>query len=130
MKLLKLLLLGVFYVLALSVSGASVSAAFDPLEQVCSGSGSGSAACQEKRTGASEENPVTSTTNNVVNLLSLVIGATAIVIIVVAGITMTLSQGDSGKIKSSRDAIIYAAVGLVVTALARTIIIFVINRTR
>lgn len=129
MKLLKLLFLGTLFSIIFSALSLSASAAYDPFEQVCSGSGSDSAACTEKSVGASGENPVTSTSNNVVNLLSLVIGATAIIIIVIAGVTMTLSQGDSGKIKSSRDAIIYAAVGLVVTALARTIVIFVINRT-
>jgi hypothetical protein len=33
-------------------------------------------------------------------------------------------------VKSSRDAIIYAAVGLVVAALARAIVFFIVNRTR
>ncbi len=104
-------------------------AAYDPLADACSGNGSGSAACIESAPSSLNDNPVTDTTQKIVNIVSVIVGAAAVVVIIVAGITMTTSQGDSGKIKSSRDAIIYATVGLVVTALARTIVIFVINRT-
>ncbi len=107
-----------------------VSAQFDPLESVCTGDNSESVACNENELGQGEENPITTTTQNVVNILSLAMAVIAVVIIVVAGITMTLSQGDSGKIKSSRDAIIYAAVGLIVAALSRAIVFFIVNRTR
>ena len=41
---------------------------------------------------------------------------------------MIFSAGESSSIKSARDAIIYAAVGIVVVALARTIVIFIVNR--
>ncbi|HMT56096.1 MAG TPA: hypothetical protein PKD20_04435, partial [Candidatus Saccharibacteria bacterium] len=75
-------------------------------------------------------NPVTSTGQNVANLLSAAVGVAAVIVIIVAGVNMTMSQGDSGKVKASRDAIIYAAVGLVVVALSRTIVYFVVNRTR
>jgi hypothetical protein len=106
------------------------SAAFDPLGQACSGNAGSSTACTESETGKTIDNPVTDTSQSVINIISVVSAVAAVVVIIVAGVTMTLSQGDSGKIKSSRDAIIYAAVGLVVTALARTIVIFILNRTR
>ena len=108
----------------------SVSAQFnDALNQACAGQGADSVACKEIDRGLNDTNPVTSTTQDVVDLMSLVIGIIAVIIIIVAGVTMTMSQGDSGKIKSSRDAILYSAVGLVVVALSRTIIIFILNRT-
>ncbi len=102
--------------------------AFDPLAQVCENNPDATA-CVENQQGQGDDNPVTSTVQSVVNMLSIAIGFAAVLVIIVAGITMTLSQGDTGKIKSSRDAIIYAAVGLVVAALARTIVFFVVNRT-
>lgn len=105
-------------------------AQFDPLEAVCADAGGQGVACAENELGKGAENPVTSTTQNVVNLLSLATAAIAVVVIIIAGITMTLSQGDAGKVKSSRDAIIYAAVGLVVAALSRAIVFFIVNRTR
>lgn len=63
-----------------------------------------------------------------VNALSLVIGVVAIIIIILAGIKMTMSTGDAGKVKSARDQIIYACVGLVVAVLAQAIVRFVLNR--
>jgi hypothetical protein len=63
-----------------------------------------------------------------VNGLSIVLGVTAVIIIIIAGIRMTLSTGDPAKIKQSRDAVIYAAVGLVVAVLAQAIVRFVLNR--
>ncbi len=63
-----------------------------------------------------------------VNGLSLAAGIVAILIIIVAGIKMTLSTGDSGKIKTARDQIIYASVGLMVAILAQGIVRFVLNR--
>jgi hypothetical protein len=60
--------------------------------------------------------------------LSLAVGVVAILIIIVAGVKMSLSTGDSGKIKSSRDQIIYASVGLIVATLAQAIVRFVLNR--
>ncbi len=126
----KQLLFGVLLFLSFFSLTAKTIAAFDPLEVACSGNGGESVACTESQSGQTGENPVTGTTQKVVNIVSVAIGAGAVIVIIVAGITMTLSQGDSGKIKSSRDTIIYAAVGLVVTGLARAIVMFILNSTR
>lgn len=103
---------------------------FDPLGQACVGQPN-AAACQESAEGQGEENPVSGSDGVIIraaNLIALATGVIAVVIIIIAGITTTLSAGDAGKIKSSRDAIIYAAVGPVVIALARTIVVFIVNR--
>lgn len=128
MKTIKTLLFGLFFSATLLASGTLVSAQFNPLEEACeSGTASDSAICKEaNRT----DNPVTGTSGiiqRVANVLAFVGGVIAVIIIVVAGITMTLSGGDPAKVKSSRDAIIYAAIGLLVVVLARSIVIFVIN---
>ena len=64
----------------------------------------------------------------IASALSLIIGVIAILIIIIAGIKMTISSGDSGKVKAARDQIIYAAVGLIVAVLAQGIVRFVLNR--
>lgn len=110
------------------VFSTQTAKAYDPLGQVCQNNPDATA-CTENSQGQGGENPISSTVQSAVNLLSIAIGFAAVLVIIVAGITMTLSQGDSGKIKSSRDAIIYAAVGLVVAALARTIVFFIVGRT-
>ena len=65
---------------------------------------------------------------SIVNLLAFVAGAIGVIVIVISGITMITSNGDAAKIKTSRDTIIFTAVGLVVVVAARTIITFVIEQ--
>lgn len=63
----------------------------------------------------------------IVNVLLYILGAVAVLMIVVGGMRYTLSGGDSGAIKSAKDTILYAAVGLVVAILAFAIVDFVLG---
>lgn len=49
----------------------------------------------------------------------------AVVAVVIAGFTYTLSQGDPGKVAQAKNAILYAIVGLVVVLAAAGIILSV-----
>ena len=60
--------------------------------------------------------------------VSLAIGVVAILVIIIGGIKMTLSNGDAGKVKGARDQVIYACVGLIVAALAQAIVWFVLRK--
>jgi multisubunit Na+/H+ antiporter MnhB subunit len=64
---------------------------------------------------------------NIVNILLYILGAIAVIMIVIGGIRYTTSNGDSGNIKSAKDTILYAVVGLVVALLAYSIINFVLQ---
>jgi hypothetical protein len=64
----------------------------------------------------------------VVSVLSLAVGFIAIVVIIIAGIKMTISQGDPAKIATTRSQIIYALVGLVVAVVAQGVVQLVLNR--
>lgn len=63
----------------------------------------------------------------VVNILLFLLGAIAVIMIVVGGIRYTTSNGDSSSLKSARDTILYSVVGLVVALLAYAIVNFVLN---
>lgn len=63
-----------------------------------------------------------------VNGLSLLAGLIAVIIIILAGIKMSMSAGDSGKVKSARDQIIYAVVGLVIAGVAQAMVRLLLNR--
>ena len=65
---------------------------------------------------------------NLVNLLLYVLGVISVVVIIIGGIKFTTSDGDPGKIKSARETILYAVVGLVVAVLAWSIVNFVVTR--
>ena len=86
---------------------------FDAFQDICA-ENPDAAVCQEAEKGE-DEDPLTgndSVINTIANIVALVTAVIAVIIIIVAGITMTLSGGDSTKIQNSRNAIIYAAVGL------------------
>jgi hypothetical protein len=63
----------------------------------------------------------------VVNILLYILGAIAVVMIVIGGIRYTTSNGDSGNIKSAKDTILYSVVGLVVALMAYAIVNFVLG---
>lgn len=63
-----------------------------------------------------------------VNIISLVVGIVAVIMIIVGGFKYITSSGDSGKVGSAKNTILYAIIGLVVVALAQVIVKFVLNR--
>jgi hypothetical protein len=67
---------------------------------------------------------------SIIGILNGVIGVIAIVcvvVIVIGGIQYMTSAGDAGKVKKAKDTILYAVIGLVVCALAATIVNFVVS---
>ncbi len=73
----------------------------------------------EKKLGARIE--------DIVNVLLFVLGAIAVIVIVIGGIKYATSDGDSGKVTSAKNTILYAVVGLVVAILAYAIVNFVLG---
>ena len=57
-----------------------------------------------------------------VNITLAVMGSVAVIVIILAGIKMMISQGDPQKVAAARNTIVYAAVGFVVIAAAGLII--------
>ncbi|MEP6710462.1 MAG: MMCAP2_0565 family pilin-like conjugal transfer protein [Candidatus Saccharibacteria bacterium] len=89
----------------------------------CSSSTAGSTAvCKDT---SSSVDPLIKT---LINTLLYALGIIAVIVIVVGGIKFVTSDGDPGKIKSARETILYAVVGLVVAILAYAIVQFVIGR--
>lgn len=64
----------------------------------------------------------------IISTLIFVVGAVSVVMIVIGGLRYALSGGDSAGIKSAKDTILYAVVGLVVAILAYAIVQFVIGK--
>lgn len=64
----------------------------------------------------------------IVNLLTVLVGIIAVIVIIVNGIRFITSNGDSNSISSAKHGIIYAIVGLIVVALAQVIVRFVLSR--
>jgi hypothetical protein len=65
---------------------------------------------------------------NVINLLIVIGGIIAVIMIVMGGIRYTTSGGDAGQTKTARDTIVYALVGLIVAIMSFAIVNLVISR--
>lgn len=87
-----------------------------------------SAYCQDNSN--SVDNPLTGqdgTIMRIVNLVALVGGIAAVFVIIISGFRF-ITSGGGDNAANARRALIYAAIGLVVIALARTVIAFVIGK--
>jgi len=63
----------------------------------------------------------------VVNILLFILGAIAVVMIVIGGIRYATSNGESSNIKAAKDTILYAVIGLIVAIMAYAIVNFVVG---
>ena len=61
----------------------------------------------------------------VIQLVMTILGAVAVIMIVIGGIKYTISQGDSSAVTSAKNTILYSVIGLVVAISATAIIGFV-----
>jgi hypothetical protein len=62
-----------------------------------------------------------------INLFSIVVGIIAVVMILIGGVKYITSQGDAGNVTGAKNTILYAVIGLIVVALAQTIVYFVLD---
>ena len=66
----------------------------------------------------------------VVNTLLYVLGAAAVLMIVIGGIRYVTSQGDAAHIKAAKDTILYSVIGLIVAILAYALVNFVVTNVK
>lgn len=71
---------------------------------------------------ASGGSNVTSLLSVVVNILSYVVGAIAVIMIIISAIRFAASGGNATSVESAKKTLIYAIIGLAVAALAQVII--------
>jgi hypothetical protein len=75
----------------------------------------------------------TSSVSNIIktaiNLISIVVGVIAVIMIIIGGLKYIMSSGDSNSINSAKNTILYAIVGLVIVAFAQIIVRYVLTKT-
>lgn len=64
----------------------------------------------------------------VISSLMFFLGIVAVIIIIIAGIRFATANGDAGKVKSARETILYAVIGLIVAIMSYVIVQFIIDR--
>jgi hypothetical protein len=113
-----------FGIVAAPLAVGSVSYAA-PKDQVCNGIGSigGGNAC----TNDNAKNGLSNFLRQIINILLFIIGAIAVVMIIIGGLRYVLSGGDQSQITGAKNTILYAVVGLVVAIMAYAIVNFVVG---
>lgn len=81
--------------------------------------------CGENTGGAN----LTSVLRLVINILTVIAGFLAIVFIIVAGVKYITSGGDSSKLASAKNSLIYAIIGLIIVALSQFMVRFVLAKS-
>lgn len=108
--------------LTLAAAPAYVSAdVFSNTRSACQKAGNKPAACAD----SDGTNPITGNNGLIIkiaNIITVIAGLAAVIIIVLSGLRFVTANGDAGKVSGARTAIIYALVGLVIIASARFII--------
>ena len=95
-------------------------------DSVCKGIGlvpDGNGEC-----GQGESNGVMDVIAAAINILSLIVGIAAVIMIIVGGFKYVTSGGDTNSIGSAKSTITYAVVGLLVALFAQVLVRFVITR--
>lgn len=92
---------------------------------VCEGVGlaSGQAGC-----GTDASPQINNAIATAVNIVSVMVGIAAVIMIIIGGFKYITSGGDSSNISSAKNTILYAVVGLIIVALAQVIVRFVVAR--
>lgn len=111
-------------VFAPSVSASLFSGA---KKEACAGaqlSGPPSAAdCTED-----DSKKLSTTIQNGIDLVSIIVGIIAVVMVIIGGLRFIVADGDSGKVTTARNTIMYALIGLILVASAQVIVKFVLTR--
>lgn len=82
--------------------------------------------------GGCDNNPnngatLTGAVNLIVNILSVILGTAAVIMLILGGIKYTTSGGDSNAVSSAKNTIIYSLVGLAVAVLAKPLVNLILN---
>lgn len=131
----KKILLGLFITIALCFSmGGLATAAIDPgpppstnsptdaaKRQVCQGvSGQVGGSC------GGQAQSINRVMEAVLQVITVIAGLAAVIMIIMGGIKYITSEGDSTKVSSAKSTLIYAIVGIVVVVMAQAIVHFVL----
>jgi cytochrome bd-type quinol oxidase subunit 2 len=123
--------------LLILVSGGVQVSAFSLFDRTCSGgkvqggNGSTSPVCESSHSSRNDNgynNVVLSTLNDAINIMAVVAGTAAVIIIIIAGFTYATAGGNAEETKNARNRILWASIGLVIISLAWTITRFITDK--
>jgi lysylphosphatidylglycerol synthetase-like protein (DUF2156 family) len=63
----------------------------------------------------------------IIQTVFMIVGIIAVIVIIIGGIMYATSQGDSGKLTTAKNTILYAAIGLIISLLSFAIVSFILT---
>lgn len=127
MKTTKKLLLTLAIAFSFIGLGITITAPDTHAEDICSRLTPGTDVYNANGCGGSSTADFSNVLVGILNGLVVVFGVIAAIFIVVGGVNYMTSAGDSGKVQKAKNTILYAVIGLVISALAFAIVNFVIT---
>ena len=82
--------------------------------------------CDEDDVNANDT--VTDIAQDIIDVLSLIVGIVSVIMIIIGGLRYITSGGDSQNVTNAKNTILYAIVGLVIVLFAQTIVRIVVSR--
>ena len=101
---------------------ATVNGAADISKSTCDGIKAATGAAECKDSGNTSFSTIIT---NVINILSILVGAVSVIMLIVGGFRYIISNGDSNSTKGAKDTIMYALIGLIIVLFAKVIVRFV-----
>lgn len=124
-KKVKLALLLLATTLCLAAAAVPMGAYADSKSEVCQGLGADpNCTVSGPGGGLSVDNAIKTT----IDILSWVGGALAVIMVVLGGIKYVTSAGDSNKVTSAKNTVMYALIGLAIAALAQFLVRYVFTK--
>jgi hypothetical protein len=65
-----------------------------------------------------------------IGIFQAIIGVISLFVIILSGLNYVTAGGDAGKVKTARERIIYAVIGLIIVGVAQIIVQFALNRAK
>ena len=85
--------------------------------------------CGDAQGPGSAQRNLNNLIEDIINIFSIVVGIIAVIMIIYGGFKFITSGGDSGRVTSAKQTIIYAIIGLIIVALAQFIVKFILSKT-
>jgi hypothetical protein len=97
------------------------------LDAACGRAGGSSATCKAKSEGSSREGAAKQV-QGVINLILMLLGILAVIMIIIGGYRYVTANGDEGSVKQGKDTILYSCIGLVLAIMSYGIVNFIVDR--
>ena len=127
MKKIFLYSISVLFLTLIALPGVSKANGFNFSKDCVNGAAS-SAVCSTHTTSTS--NPISLKIADAVNILIEIAGVLAVIVIIISGIRYAWAAGDSNKVNSAKNGLIFSLVGLAVIVVAKIIINVVISNIK